>query len=136
MCGLVALEPGGRLEAQRVVEPLDVVFPVLHGTYGEDGTIQGLFELAGIAYVGSGVLGSAAGMDKAIMKTLFQAAGLAVAEWAVVMRADLDRDPAAAVREVGARLGYPCFVKPANLGSSVGVSKAADAASLERGLRE
>jgi D-alanine-D-alanine ligase len=101
--------------------PLDVVFPVLHGTFGEDGTIQGLLELAGIPYVGAGVLASAVGMDKAAMKAAFRDAGLPVCRWLVT--APL-REPGEAVRErVASELGFPCFVKPANLGSSVGIAK-------------
>jgi D-alanine-D-alanine ligase len=101
--------------------PLDVVFPVLHGTFGEDGTIQGLLELAGIAYVGAGVLASAVGMDKAAMKAAFRDAGLPVCRWLVA--APL-REPGDALRDrVAAELGFPCFVKPANLGSSVGITK-------------
>ncbi len=134
--GLVRLDTSAGLVAPRTLEPLDVVFPVLHGPYGEDGTIQGLFELAGIPYVGSGVLGSAAGMDKAIMKTLFRAAGLPVVDWLLLLRPELERDPEPYLCQIEARLGYPCFVKPANLGSSVGVSKCRNRAELERGLRE
>lgn len=110
--------------------PLDVVFPVLHGTYGEDGTMQGLLELADIPYVGAGVLGSAAGMDKAIMKSLFRDAGLPVCRW-IVLRPG---EPAA--ERVAAEIGYPCFVKPANLGSSIGISKVRDAAGLAAALAE
>ncbi|MEO8476297.1 MAG: D-alanine--D-alanine ligase family protein [Actinomycetota bacterium] len=104
-------------------EPIDVVFPVLHGPMGEDGAIQGLLELADVPYVGAGVLGSAVGMDKAVQKVLFEAAGLPVVPWAVVREPEWEEDP----EGVGARaeaLGFPLFVKPANLGSSVGISKA------------
>ncbi len=103
---------------------LDVVFPVLHGTFGEDGTIQGLFELADIAYVGSGVLGSAAGMDKDAMKRLFAQAGLPIVKHVTVLRTAWEAHPQKAVRAIEAKLKYPLFVKPANLGSSVGISKA------------
>ena len=103
---------------------LDVVFPVLHGTFGEDGTIQGLFELAGIAYVGSGVLGSAAGMDKDAMKRLFAQAGLPIVRHLTLLRPEWEKSPRKAVAKVEAKLRYPVFVKPANLGSSVGISKA------------
>jgi D-alanine-D-alanine ligase len=109
---------------------LDVVFPVLHGTFGEDGTIQGLFELAGIAYVGSGVLGSAAGMDKDVMKRLFAEARLPIVKHVTVLRAEWERSPRKAVAQVEAALKYPVFVKPANLGSSVGISKAHDRKEL------
>ena len=109
---------------------LDVVFPVLHGTFGEDGTIQGLFELAGISYVGSGVLGSAAGMDKDVMKRLFQQAGLPIVKHVSLLRTDWERSPRKTVAQVEAALKYPVFVKPANLGSSVGISKAHDRKEL------
>ncbi len=102
---------------------LDVIFPVLHGPYGEDGTIQGLLDLAGIAYVGCGVLASAVGMDKATTKVLFKAAGLRVAPWVVVRDTTWQADRDAIVRQIGEALTYPLFVKPANLGSSVGISK-------------
>ena len=102
---------------------LDVVFPVLHGTFGEDGTIQGLFELADIAYVGSGVLGSAAGMDKDAMKRMFFAAGLPQTPHVTLLRSEWKTDPKKCVREIEKALQYPLFVKPANLGSSVGISK-------------
>ena len=108
---------------------LDVVFPVLHGPYGEDGTIQGLLELANIAYVGNGVLASAAGMDKAIMKILFQGRGLPVCPWHGFIRAEWDRDRATVLASLDP-LGLPVFVKPANLGSSVGISKVKTKAEL------
>jgi D-alanine-D-alanine ligase len=104
-------------------QSLDVVFPVLHGTFGEDGTIQGLFELAGIAYVGSGVLGSAAGMDKDLMKRLFTQAKLPIVKHVTLLRTEWEKQPRKAVARVEAALKYPVFVKPANLGSSVGISK-------------
>ncbi len=109
---------------------LDVVFPVLHGTFGEDGTIQGLFELAGIAYVGSGVLGSAAGMDKDVMKRLFAQARLPIVKHVTLLRGDWEQQPRKAIRQVEAALKYPVFVKPANLGSSVGISKVHNRAEL------
>lgn len=109
---------------------LDVMFPVLHGTFGEDGTIQGLLEMADIPYVGCGVLASACGMDKTVMKTLFQDAGLPICKYLWFLRSEFERDPAAVVALVSKKLGFPCFVKPANLGSSVGVSRATDEASL------
>jgi D-alanine-D-alanine ligase len=108
--------------------PLDVVFPVLHGTFGEDGTIQGLLDLAGIPYVGAGVLASSAGMDKAVMKAVFRDAGLPACRWVLACP---DRESSDTVRDrVAAELGFPCFVKPCNLGSSVGVAKARDTAEL------
>jgi D-alanine-D-alanine ligase len=109
---------------------LDVIFPMLHGPYGEDGTIQGLLELANIPYVGSGVLGSAVGMDKAVMKVLFAARDLPVGPYRVVLRHDWERHADTLGPELERALKYPMFVKPANLGSSVGISKAKDAAGL------
>jgi D-alanine-D-alanine ligase len=103
---------------------LDVIFPVLHGTFGEDGTIQGVFELADIAYVGSGVLGSAAGMDKDVMKRLFAAARLPIPRHVSFLRVDWEARPKKAIAKIEAALKYPLFVKPANLGSSVGITKA------------
>jgi D-alanine-D-alanine ligase len=123
----LALTPGS---VRPAAANLDVVFPVLHGTFGEDGTIQGLFELAGIAYVGSGVLGSAAGMDKDVMKRLFQQAGLPIVKHVTLLRADWEKQPRKAIQQVEAALKYPVFVKPANLGSSVGISKAHDRSEL------
>lgn len=108
---------------------LDVVFPVLHGPYGEDGTVQGLLELANIPYVGPGVLASAAGMDKAVMKVLFIARGLPVCPWHGFVRAEWERDRSAVLKKIDA-LGLPVFVKPANLGSSVGISKVKTPAEL------
>ncbi len=115
-------------------QPLDVVFPVLHGTFGEDGTIQGLFELAGIAYVGSGVLGSAAGMDKDVMRRLFVEARLPIVKHVTLLRADWEKNPRKVIAQVERALRYPVFVKPANLGSSVGISKAHDRKELGSAL--
>jgi D-alanine-D-alanine ligase len=112
----------------------EVVFPVLHGTYGEDGTVQGMLELAGVAYVGAGVLGSAVGMDKDVAKRLLRDAGLPVLDFRVVTAASLAADPRAAAKEAGS-LGYPLFVKPANAGSSVGVSRVDAPADLDRAVR-
>jgi D-alanine-D-alanine ligase len=109
---------------------LDVVFPVLHGTFGEDGTMQGLFELAGLAYVGSGVLGSATGMDKEVMKRLFLAAGLPITKHVTFLRHEWQQGPKKVIAKLEAALKYPLFVKPANLGSSVGISKAHDRKEL------
>jgi D-alanine-D-alanine ligase len=109
---------------------LDVVFPVLHGTFGEDGTIQGLFELADIAYVGSGVLGSAAGMDKDAMKRMFYAAGLPLTPHVTLLRSEWKASAKNCVKAVEKALRYPVFVKPANLGSSVGISKVKTRAEL------
>ena len=115
-------------------QAVDVVFPLLHGTYGEDGTVQGLLELANVPYVGSGVLGSAAGMDKDVMKTLFAAAGLPVAPHLLVRRHEWEQRPATVRDRVLQTLPLPVFVKPANLGSSVGISKVSDAAGLSNAL--
>jgi D-alanine-D-alanine ligase len=113
-----------------------VVFPVLHGPYGEDGTIQGMLELAGIPYVGSGVLASAVGMDKLTMKKIFAHHGLPQVQWLGLTREEWRMDEGSWLREIETSLGYPCFVKPANLGSSVGISKAADAGELKGALDE
>jgi D-alanine-D-alanine ligase len=109
---------------------VDVVFPVLHGPYGEDGTIQGMLELAGVPYVGSGVLGSAAGMDKPTMKKIFAHHGLPQVRWFALSRKQWENDRETRIEEIASSLGYPCFVKPANLGSSVGIGKAEDAKEL------
>ncbi|MGQ0679086.1 MAG: D-alanine--D-alanine ligase family protein [Actinomycetota bacterium] len=111
----------------------DVVFPVLHGPYGEDGTVQGLLELAGVAYVGSGVLGSAVGMDKAMMKLAFTAAGILSPKYLVVRRMDWESGRQEQL-ERAASLGFPSFSKPANLGSSVGISKCSDDQELAAGI--
>jgi D-alanine-D-alanine ligase len=113
---------------------LDVVFPVLHGPYGEDGTVQGLLELANVPYVGAGVLASAQGMDKAAMKLVFAAKGLPICDYEVVLKRDWQRDERAVLQAVATRLGFPLFVKPANLGSSVGISKARHAAELRAAI--
>ena len=113
---------------------LDVVIPVLHGTFGEDGTIQGLLELANLPYVGCGVLASSCGMDKIVMKSLFHAAGLPMCRYAWFSRAEWETDGEAVLERIEREIGYPSFVKPANLGSSVGVSRAADRDSLTRGI--
>jgi D-alanine-D-alanine ligase len=115
---------------------VDVIFPVLHGTFGEDGTIQGLLELADIAYVGAGVLGSSAGMDKDIMKSLFRAAGLPIVKHVTVLRSQFESAPAKVNKLVESKLRYPVFVKPANLGSSVGISKAHDRKELGPAMEE
>jgi len=115
---------------------VDVIFPVLHGTFGEDGTIQGLLELADIPYVGAGVLGSAAGMDKDIMKSLFIAAGLPIVKHVTVLRSAWEKEPKKIERLVGRKSKYPVFVKPANLGSSVGISKAHNREELGPAIEE
>jgi D-alanine-D-alanine ligase len=115
---------------------VDVIFPVLHGTFGEDGTIQGLLELADIAYVGAGVLGSAAGMDKDIMKSLFIAAGLPIVKHVTILRSAWETEPKKVQKFVESKLKYPVFVKPANLGSSVGISKAHNRKQLGPAIEE
>jgi D-alanine-D-alanine ligase len=115
---------------------VDVIFPVLHGTFGEDGTIQGLLELADIPYVGAGVLGSAAGMDKDIMKSLFIAAGIPIVKHVTILRSAWENDPKKVQKQVESRLTYPVFVKPANLGSSVGISKAHNRKELGPAIEE
>ncbi len=124
------LNPLALSQAGPTSPALDVVFPVLHGTFGEDGTIQGLFELANIAYVGSGVLGSATGMDKGAMKRLFAAAGLPQTPYVALLRSAWSSDPKKTTQLIESHLAYPVFVKPANLGSSVGISKVHDRSEL------
>jgi D-alanine-D-alanine ligase len=127
--GLINLDGDGNFQ------PLDVVFPVLHGTFGEDGTIQGLLEMANIPYVGCGVLASACGMDKVFMKSLFRDSDLPMCRYVWFLRGEWERNADQVVNQVEAKLGYPCFVKPANLGSSVGVSKAEDESSLVKAIQ-
>ncbi|MDP4098299.1 D-alanine--D-alanine ligase [Paenibacillus sp. P96] len=112
----------------------DIMFPLLHGTFGEDGTIQGLFEMADMPYVGAGVLASAAGMDKGVMKKLFAQAGLPQVEYCYFHHAQWESGRQGLVQEMEDKLGYPCFVKPANLGSSVGISKARNREELEQAV--
>ena len=114
---------------------LDVVFPVLHGPFGEDGTVQGLLELANVPYVGAGVLASSVGMDKAAMKLVFAAKDLPMCDYEVVMKRDWLRDERAVLQQIVSRLGFPVFVKPANLGSSVGISKAKHVAELRTAIK-
>lgn len=121
-------------EAEGVSRPIDAVFPVLHGINGEDGTIQGLFELAGLPYVGCGVLGSALGMDKAYSKIVFEKEGIPQGKYLVLGRKQIEQNPEQAAAEVEALLEYPCFVKPSNAGSSVGVGKARDRKELVKAL--
>jgi D-alanine-D-alanine ligase len=113
---------------------IDVVFPALHGTFGEDGTIQGLLDMANIPYVGAGVLGSAVGMDKDVMKRLLQQAGLPIVPFVVLLDYQWRREQTRIIQEIESRCGYPCFVKPANLGSSVGISKVRNRRELNRSI--
>ena len=125
--GLRALESETQQET-------DVMYPILHGTYGEDGTIQGLFEMADIPYVGCGVLASSCGMDKSVMKALFKEAGLPICRHFTVLRSRWEDDPSSVIAEIEALIGYPLFVKPANLGSSVGISRAENAEELRSAI--
>lgn len=127
--------PGGHLRAAGDDVAFDVVFPVLHGPFGEDGTIQGLFEVAGVPYVGCGVKASAVAMDKDMTKRLVSHAGLAVAASVTVNIVDFMRDPESAISMISAVTGYPAFVKPTELGSSIGISKVFDADALRDGLK-
>jgi len=128
--------PSGALRVGDDRVSFDVAFPVLHGPYGEDGTIQGMFEMAGIPYVGSGVVGSAVAMDKDIAKRLFLEAGIPTSPFLVIRSGEFTEDPAGAITGVGEALGYPVFVKPAELGSSVGISRADDDGSLKDAIVE
>ncbi len=129
--GLLSFDSDGAALAS---QKLDVVFPVLHGPFGEDGTLQGLLEMADLPYVGCGVLPSACGMDKVAMKLLFRQAGLPICKYVWFLRTQWQADPKKIIRTIKRDLGLPCFVKPANLGSSVGVSRADDKKSLERAV--
>jgi len=123
-------------DAARAIQALDVIFPIVHGQGGEDGTLQGLLELAGVPYVGAGVLGSALQMDKEASKRLLAAAGLPVVPWVLVRREELRADAQAAAERAERALGFPVFVKPANLGSSVGITKVKERKQLVPALRE
>src|SRR5246500_1795252 len=127
--------PLARRAADRSIN-VDIIFPVLHGTFGEDGTIQGLLELADLPYVGAGVLGSAAGMDKDIMKSLFIAAGIPIVKHVTILRGAWEKEPKTVQKFVDGKLKYPVFVKPANLGSSVGISKAHSRKELGPAIEE
>jgi D-alanine-D-alanine ligase len=129
--GLISLQPQS---SSAVAEKLDVVFPALHGPFGEDGTLQGLLEMADIPYVGCGVLASSCGMDKVTMKSLFVQAGLPICKHIWFLRSQWRSNPEKILREVKSELGLPCFVKPANLGSSVGVSRATDKKTLSEAI--
>jgi len=134
--GLMRLEDTEHMVEEAHLAELDVIFPVLHGPYGEDGTVQGLLELAGIPYVGAGVIGSALGLDKAIFKDVMRAHGLPITDYLLVKRREWDAEPEEVLDRVEAVLEYPVFTKPANLGSSVGISKCHDREELARGLTE
>jgi D-alanine-D-alanine ligase len=134
--GLYALRQRNNNEILDYLAKLDVIFPILHGTFGEDGSIQGLFELADVAYVGAGVLGSALGMDKGICKEVLRANGIPIVDWIVVHRSEIETDINAVVERAGRIADFPLFVKPANLGSSVGVTKCNSRSDLLEGLIE
>jgi D-alanine-D-alanine ligase len=136
--GLMCIEEREEEAALRAVRlsEIEVAFPILHGPYGEDGTVQGLLELAGIPYVGAGVTASAVGMDKAIFKDVMRAHGLPIVRHLTIKRKAWDRDPDGVVEQIESEIGYNCFVKPANLGSSVGISKAHNRAELVAALND
>lgn len=128
--------PGGQPTGISAVAELDVIIPVLHGPYGEDGTVQGLLELANLPYVGAGVVGSAVGMDKAIFKHVMIANGIPVLPWHLVTAKEWRKRPSSTLDDIEAKLTYPVFTKPANLGSSVGICKCNNRAELEAGMEE
>jgi D-alanine-D-alanine ligase len=132
----LSLAPALFGEGKQANEPLDVIFPLLHGPNGEDGTVQGLLELLNLPYVGNGVLASAAGMDKVMMKNVFSQAGLAQVNYLAFIKSEWEKEKAAIYKKVEKELGYPCFVKPANLGSSVGISKCSNQSELEAAFVE
>ena len=135
--GLLEIEMSGTQPVSLTeVSELDIIIPVLHGTFGEDGTVQGLLELAGLPYVGAGVVGSAVGMDKAIFKSVMVANGIPILPWSLVLRSEWINDQEATLDRLEAALEYPMFTKPANLGSSVGIRKCGDRSDLEEGLRQ
>jgi D-alanine-D-alanine ligase len=127
------LMPGARATPSPL-NSIDVAFPLVHGPHGEDGTLQGLLELADIPYVGAGVAASAVGMDKALMKALFRANNLPTVDWMVVLRSEWASKPEETIRSIETTFGYPCFIKPANLGSSVGITKARNWDELAQAL--
>lgn len=131
--GAATLVPFGSATGQANV-PVDVVFPVLHGTFGEDGTVQGLLELAGLPYIGAGVLGSAAGMDKDLQKRLFEQAGLPIVPFLAIRRSEWEKDRAGVTRLIRRKLRFPLFVKPATLGSSVGMTRVTNAREIGKAL--
>lgn len=131
--GLYTFMPGEEMHVE-LLSSLDVVFPVLHGTFGEDGTLQGFLELADLAYVGAGVLGSAVGMDKGLFKDLMRAYGIPVVDWILTTRLEIESHPDALIDKVESAFHYPVYIKPANLGSSVGISLCRSRADLHEGL--
>jgi len=134
--GLMQLEDADQAFRATRLKKLDVVFPVMHGPYGEDGTLQGLLELAGVPYVGAGVTASAVGMDKVMFKDVVRSHGLPIVDWLMVLREDWDAAPEGVLDRVERQFDYPVFTKPVNLGSSVGVRKCHDRAGLAAGLAE
>jgi D-alanine-D-alanine ligase len=135
--GLLELDKvGSESSSMKEVARLDVVIPILHGTYGEDGTVQGLLELAGLPYVGAGVVGSAVGMDKAIFKSVMTAHDIPILPWSLVLRSELRQHRDVTINRLETTLDYPMFTKPANLGSSVGISRCNDRSELIEGLRK
>lgn len=132
----LALAPTLFSSQKQESEPLDVIFPLLHGPNGEDGTVQGLLELLNLPYVGNGVLASAAGMDKVMMKNVFAQAGLAQVNYVAFIKSEWEQAKGTVYAKVEEQLGYPCFVKPANLGSSVGISKCSNRTELEAAFIE
>lgn len=134
--GLYRLHKTAHGELFELLNHLDVVFPVLHGTYGEDGTLQGLLEMADIAYVGAGVTGSAVGMDKGVFKDVMRAIGIPVVESIIVLRSEIEKNMDDIIQRGEAVSAYPIFTKPANLGSSVGITKCNNRGDLSEGLLE
>ncbi len=134
--GLFVIRASGEREVLEKLADVDVYFPVLHGTYGEDGTLQGLFEMADVAYVGAGVVGSAVGMDKGVFKEVMRSQGIPVVESVVALRSEIETDLSAVIRRAEAVSAYPLFIKPANLGSSVGVTKCRSRSDIAEGLME
>jgi D-alanine-D-alanine ligase len=134
--GLYVIRSSGEREVLEKLTDVDVYFPVLHGSYGEDGTLQGLFEMADVAYVGAGVIGSALGMDKGVFKEVMRAQNIPVVEAAIVLRSEIEKDMESVVRRAEGVSAYPLFIKPANLGSSVGVTKCRSRSDIAEGLME
>jgi D-alanine-D-alanine ligase len=134
--GLYVLRFADHSQILEKLTDLDVVFPVLHGTYGEDGTLQGLLEMADLAYVGAGVTGSSVGMDKGVFKEVMRAIGIPVVESVILLRSEIEKDLEGSLKRAEAAAAYPLFVKPANLGSSVGITKCNNRADLGEGLME